>query len=447
MAAVKLRAKRRGIPVRAGAVRQARFEAGLSLAAVAGSQLTRAAIHLIENGSVRPSPATLKLIAERTGKPISFFLEEVDLAARAWPTSNLGVRAVEELIERQEFAEAVEMGSQMLPQIDDKSDRARLQLMLGEAHLKLRQPDQALDAVDDARSIFEAVPDPWMVVECLDWKAYGLYMKHHPGAVDVAEDALARCRDLDPISPSIEARILAHLGNMHLQLHHWDSGLRYLEEALQASTVLHDLARMATINHDMATALASAGRTSEAIARAHRAINLYAALRDKAGMAALENDIGVIKMMLGDLSGAEGHLLTSLAYFSDAGIESKKSHAYLSLAELHMARGSYEQAVLACGDAAGLAERLGEQRNVATAHQYLGQIAARRGDATGTDAEFQTAIAILEENRATQRLVECRAAYADVLEERGDLSAANRQLRAALDGRSRQTPALRTASA
>jgi tetratricopeptide (TPR) repeat protein len=286
-----------------------------------------------------------------------------------------------------------------------------------------------------------------MVVECLDWRAYCSHMKHLPGALEMGEEALRRCRDLDPLPARTEARILSHVGQMHLHFHHWETGLRYLEAALDASTVIRDLGRMARINHDLAAALATTGRTSEAMSRAHRALNLYAALRDRGSMAMLENDLGVFKMMVGDVRGAEGHLLTSLAYYDEAGIENKKSHTYLSLAELHMAQGGNNEAELACRSAITHAGRLGEHRNVAQAHQYLGQIAASRGDDGTADSEFETAIGILEANQATQRAIECRAAYADVLEERGDLSAANRQLRAALADRRLQPAALRVATA
>jgi tetratricopeptide (TPR) repeat protein len=387
------------------------------------------------------------LIAERTGKPITFFLEETAVAWGEWPTASRDVREVEDLLERQQYAEAVTLGRPMLAEVRDDLDRARLHLLMAEANVMLRRPAEALDGVVEARGVFDSAGDSWMVVECLDWEAYCLYMNHLPGALELAEEALRRCRELDPMPGRTEARILSHLGAMHVQSHDWDAGLRCLEAALDASTVLRDLKRMAIINHDLTAALAAVGRKTEAVSRAHRALNLYAALRDVGAMAAMENDIGVLKIMLGDLLGAEGHLCTSLAHFEAAAIEIKKSHTYLSLAELHMARGSDEDAEVWCRQAIELAGSLGESRNVAQAHQYLGQIAARRGDAATTDAEFQIAIAILEENQATQRLVECRSAYADVLEERGDLIAANGELRAALAGRSPQTAALRVASA
>lgn len=54
-------------------VRQARLDAGLSLAEVAGNDVSRTLIHLIEHGRSRPSERVLRLIARRTGKPVSYF--------------------------------------------------------------------------------------------------------------------------------------------------------------------------------------------------------------------------------------------------------------------------------------------------------------------------------------------------------------------------------------
>ena len=48
-------------------VRQARIEAGLTLAQVAGDEVSRTFIHLVEHGRSRPSKETLALIAKRTG--------------------------------------------------------------------------------------------------------------------------------------------------------------------------------------------------------------------------------------------------------------------------------------------------------------------------------------------------------------------------------------------
>ncbi len=57
-------------------LRQARLEVGLSQRQLCGDVITRNMLSLIENGSARPSMDTLAYLAERLGKPISFFLEE-----------------------------------------------------------------------------------------------------------------------------------------------------------------------------------------------------------------------------------------------------------------------------------------------------------------------------------------------------------------------------------
>ena len=64
-----------GIPVNPSRVREARIEAGLSLAQVAGDDVSRTFIHFVEQGRSRPSQSVLALIARRTGKPVSYFIE------------------------------------------------------------------------------------------------------------------------------------------------------------------------------------------------------------------------------------------------------------------------------------------------------------------------------------------------------------------------------------
>lgn len=55
-------------------VRNARLEAGLTLAAVAGTEVSRTLIHQIERGVTRPSIEVLQLIARRTGRPMEYFV-------------------------------------------------------------------------------------------------------------------------------------------------------------------------------------------------------------------------------------------------------------------------------------------------------------------------------------------------------------------------------------
>lgn len=57
-------------------LKQARLEAGLSQRQLCGGEITRNMLSQIENGSARPSMDTLRYLAQRLGKTVSWFLEE-----------------------------------------------------------------------------------------------------------------------------------------------------------------------------------------------------------------------------------------------------------------------------------------------------------------------------------------------------------------------------------
>src|ERR1019366_7043009 len=89
------RGRRRGIEIKPGTVKQARSDAGLSLAQVAGGEISRTAIYFVETGKAKPSMETLKLIAERTGRPLDFFLSQPSTTEAR---SNAGTLEIERLI-------------------------------------------------------------------------------------------------------------------------------------------------------------------------------------------------------------------------------------------------------------------------------------------------------------------------------------------------------------
>jgi transcriptional regulator with XRE-family HTH domain len=71
----KYRGRLKGIAIRRNSVRQARLEAGLSLAQVAAGKVSRTAIYYVEIGRTLPSLETLQLIARQTQKPIEYFVD------------------------------------------------------------------------------------------------------------------------------------------------------------------------------------------------------------------------------------------------------------------------------------------------------------------------------------------------------------------------------------
>lgn len=62
-------------------LKQARLDAGLSQRQLCGSEITRNMLSQIENGTARPSMDTLRYLAARLEKPVSFFLDHHALSS------------------------------------------------------------------------------------------------------------------------------------------------------------------------------------------------------------------------------------------------------------------------------------------------------------------------------------------------------------------------------
>ena len=126
-----------GIAVDPARVREARLEAGLSLAGLARNDVSRTFIHFIETGKSRPSPRVLAMIARRTGKPIGYFTGQTGRNAQRG--FNLASELERSAIHVREFIE-----SQSLDEVEASS------LKLIEANL--RQATQVLRAIQKRSS-------------------------------------------------------------------------------------------------------------------------------------------------------------------------------------------------------------------------------------------------------------------------------------------------------
>lgn len=422
-----IRARRRlpGLKVRPGAVRQARSEAGLSLAGVAGNDLSRTAIFLIESGKSHPTLPTLELISERTGKPIDFFLDD------ELPAGDAGIDYIEleQLLASEDFGRAIEITSHHLGGRLSRSDIARLRFLRGQAHIRQADADQAAPLLSLAREYYENAGEKAMAVECLSWEVHVPFLLEDPGALAFAEAALERCRQLKPIPLPTEVRILSRIAGIHAFNRNWADAVEQYEAVVEMLGSLRDMNRMAKVYGELGMAYRELGQPELAAKYSQKSIALHEMLRDRYSTAYAENNLALALMNMESYGPAEDHLDRSLEIFEDLGRERGKSQVLLSFAELHLMRGRLEAAERSGTEARELASRMNERPTEADAHLWLGRVAAARGDSQTTDDEFAITISMLEKLNLAERLMRAHATYAEILEERGDLQAANQHLR------------------
>jgi tetratricopeptide (TPR) repeat protein len=137
-------------------------------------------------------------------------------------------------------------------------------------------------------------------------------------------------------------------------------------------------------------------------------------------------------MRRGDHDEAGRHLDRALNLFIEADQPRGRAHILLAQAELLRMGSDLPGARAKATEAAQLARTLGEMASVSEANQVLASIAAAEGNHQLADALFGESIEVLNELQLSERLTSVYAAYATVLENRGDVAGALKHWRLAV---------------
>ena len=426
----------KGLPIREGSVREARFQAGLTLEQVAAGQVSRAAIHAIETGRSHPTTSTLQLIARVTHQPLSFFVvpgqTPADELSPDRLEADLLATRLEGLLYTGHEEEALRRAVQALERQAPGRKDARLMLIAIDAHLRLSQAAEATPLIRSAMAVYEQKGDRYGVVECLDRDGYAKLLTEDPAAPMVFKRAITQCRQLDPCPSATLSRLLCHLGSWCVQAHDWSAAIDAYREAVHLGDSISDLHRVGQMYGDLAAAYQQLGDLDEALRYAHKAVAFHEARTDQHSIVRAENNLGMTLLRAGDHSGAEKHVRRALALSEVARYEVGRVHVLLSLAETELAAGKINEACANAAAALDEATRLDEGMSAALAQRILGEAAAKQGDLSGVRRYFTAALSALGASAHRERLIETYEAYSRALEELGHEKEALNLVREAL---------------
>ena len=425
----KYRGRRKGVAIRDGSVRQARMEARLSLAQVAANQVSRTAVHHIENGRTKPSLETLQLIARQTRKPIEYFLlaphAHADLAE---PHKDL--TQLEQLTAARDFEPVIALGLALLERRWSHEGAAVVRFYLGQAYCRLVQPEQALVHLAAARAHFERHGPEWLEVEALDWDASARGLLDDPQAVALANQALERCRKLEPRSQQVEARILGHLAGMYVVAQSWALAISYYEAAVTAASVVKDLLQLGKMHHGLGMAYQHLQQPAMARQHLDKAQVLYSIESDQSGVYRVEADLGDLMMHEGLLDSAEQHFLKAMAGAEQLNMDRRgRGFILVNLGEVNLRLGKLDLARTYLEQADEAGEATGERIVLGVVQRLLGRLEEQLGNPRVADDHFLSALEILSDMPG--RLLDCHMDYAEVLDNRGDVNAAAQHWRLA----------------
>jgi tetratricopeptide (TPR) repeat protein len=277
---------------------------------------------------------------------------------------------------------------------------------------------------------FERTNDEWMAVEALDWEAAAMGLLEDPQALQLAHEALERCRRLDPKPIQTEARILGHISTMYVVAHAWAQGIRCYELAVEASRQVKDLLQEAKMHHGLGNAYQWLDQPVRARQHLDKALALYAIESDTSAIYRVENDLGYLLLKQGQFDAAEEYLLKALAG-CDARKIDRRGRGFIlnSLGELNLKRGDLDVATRCLKLALDTGNAVGERVVQAEAHRLSAHVEEARSNRAAANHHFEAALSLLEQVQMPDRLRELHMEYARLLDERGQTASASRHRR------------------
>src|SRR2546427_4095052 len=313
-------------------IRKARMELGLSLAAVAQSDFSRAFLNQVELGRARPSTRTLQIIAERLHRPVEYFLQDPQNSAAAleFRLAEAGTRLRQGDGERarQLMTELLAL-SQLAPQL-----RARAQLLLAEALLKLRATSEAVEVLQLTIKTSEAAGWRALSVELYDRMGTAYYnLRRHHEAGRWWDKALGTYEDADLTDPLLKARILGHRAHLHYIAGEPRDAIAGYQSAIAADEDVLDMQALGGIYEGLAMSFQKTGDVTRALEYAQRSLRLFDTLRDVRMSAQLRNNMAEILLSQGRAAEAETLFLAGAEQLEHVGDKDLLPHLLAGGAE------------------------------------------------------------------------------------------------------------------
>jgi transcriptional regulator with XRE-family HTH domain len=410
-------------------IREARTRIGLTQAKLAEGRYTAAYISALERGLAKPSMASLTFLSARLGVPVR------DLVAEERPA--VGRLEADLLLAAGKQQEALDRYDALLEAArDDRRNRAELQRGRAEALCRLDRGPHAIRPASEAAELFDALGAPADSAWARYWLAYAHYQTDNTAeAQGILLQLLAEERAGLQVAPDFRFRLLTALGNTEARDGRPERALAYMEEARSLLGEV-SLRQRAAFLSGLSLHYRRAGDLEGSLRVGHESLALYHAADAEREEAALENNLAITFLELGNTKKATSHLKRARELaerHADARILSEVAEAEARVA---LAIDDPERATERAGAALEAADAGGSYLAAMGAHRTLGRLAHRRGDRSKAEAEFGAAAALLRSHRSNAQLRDLLAEWADLRAGWGDAAGANELYAEALGRRS-----------
>ena len=423
------------VPERLGLrIRKVRLELGLSLADVAGEDFSRSFLNQVELGKSRPSTRTLQIIAERLRRPVEYFLQDPNnsLTAFELTLAEAGTRLRQGDAEHAKvLAISLIENTYVPPDI-----KARSQLLLGEALIRLGAAEEAQGVLESTLKTADRVGWPLLTVELYDRLGSALYLQRRPNEAGRWWDrALSAYEDAGLADPVLKARVLGHRANLHYVAGQPAEAVRGYEAAIAAAGQVLDMQSLGGIYEGLALSLQRIGQFGRALDYAQRSLRLFQTLHDVRMTAQLRNNMAEILLEQRRPEEAKALFLEGADELTRVGDQELLPHLLAGAAEAELELDDAETAATRIGQALAAAGQSRDPLAKLTTERVAGRIAHALGRTREAHGHFEAALEIAKSVGSPTSMGKVSYDYAQTLEADGDASQAIIRYRQAYENR------------
>jgi HTH-type transcriptional regulator, quorum sensing regulator NprR len=428
-------------------IREARQALGLTLAAVAGTDFSRAFLNQVELGRAQPSTHTLRIIAQRLQQPIEYFLEDPGSSTAAL---ELALTEAGMEMHRGNATRAEALLRTVLQRNPAIELRTQAQLSLALAMMKQSKLASAQPLLEEAIAAAERASWHPLLVELYDRMGSLFYLLRRPNAAGQWYDrALATYDSAGLSDPVLKARVLGHRANLHYVAGEPIEAIAAYESAISAAEQVLDIPALAGIYEGLALSFQQTGQYARALSYAQKGLRMFETLDDLRMAAQLRHNMADMLLQQGRALEAERLFTEGADHLRRIGDHQLLPHLVAGMAEAALETNDVERASRLADEAVDLASQSTDPLAAAQVHRVAGRVSQRlqRLDAAHRHFEHALEIAATIENPDLHARITYD--YARALEAEGDAAGAALRFRQAYEaGRGAQRgPALSEALA
>lgn len=397
-------------------IRETRLRAGLTQEQLAGRELSKGFISLLEAGKTHASLRSLTFISERLGIPLN------DLLGReADPEEVLGHLMAQ--VEMYVTAGSVDQARKSLKMAEpyaDATTETRWQALIskyqGTCLFIERDYESSLGFLETALSRLSQGERRHRAEILLHIGAAHFELGAHYKALEHFRKSYSEIKSLqEPEEPgeavvvkTLCLKIVSNLANVANQLGRVREAAGFYGEALEVAETISDPRRLASLYMGLSLVCSKKGDFMGAVEYAHRARDLFGSMDNLKMVASVCNNLGMAHAAEGDWDNALTHLKRGLTLFEQLGDQIGSAYVMTELAKYHRIKGEFEVGLQLCQRVHEIAMAHGDKTEEARILRVEGTIHAARGNSQNAvftlrrSASIFESIGIEDELAATQ---------------------------------------------